>query len=80
MASRERRAQEDDESNCSYYMKTGACRFGTRCKWRHPIPARSTTILIRNMYDGLGIVGHRVSDEDFDDGLDVSALLAAAAA
>lgn len=62
-------------------MKTGACRYGARCKWRHPIPARSTTILVRNMYDGLGVVGHhRVSDEDLDDGLEVSALLAAAAA
>jgi len=59
-------------------MRTGACRYGTHCKWRHPIPACSTTILVRNFYDGLGAVGRHILDEDAEDSLEVSLLAAVA--
>lgn len=28
-----------DEKSCSYYMRTGTCKFGVACKFDHPQPA-----------------------------------------
>lgn len=29
---------EQGEKECSYYVKTGQCKFGTTCKFHHPAP------------------------------------------
>lgn len=59
---------EKDNVHCAFYLKTGACRYGDTCSKCHPYPTGSTTILIKNMYDGLGMSD--VADEDNDDDLE----------
>ena len=41
---------ERDPRNCTFYMKTGACRFGPRCSRIHLQYDSSTTIMIPNMF------------------------------
>lgn len=41
---------EWDPRNCTFYMRTGACRFGPRCSRIHLQYESSTTILIPNMF------------------------------
>jgi len=59
---------EKDSVYCAFYLKTGCCRYGDTCSKYHPYPNGSTTILIKNMYDGLGMSD--VADEDNDDDLE----------
>ncbi|KAJ8649201.1 hypothetical protein MRB53_002224 [Persea americana] len=33
------------EKSCSYYMRTGACKFGIACKFHHPPPAQLGAVL-----------------------------------
>ena len=61
---------EKDNFNCSFYLKTGSCRYGDRCGKHHPYPTISETILFKNMYIGLG--QDQVLDEDTDDNLMVT--------
>jgi len=58
---------EKDITNCAFYLKTGSCKYADRCGKRHPYPSSSTTILFKNMYDGLGLT--EVLDEDADEDL-----------
>ncbi|KAH1098216.1 hypothetical protein J1N35_015137, partial [Gossypium stocksii] len=30
-----------DAENCAYYMKTGLCKFGSNCKFNHPVRRKS---------------------------------------
>ncbi|ONK77375.1 uncharacterized protein A4U43_C02F5870 [Asparagus officinalis] len=46
---------EQDKAHCPFHLKTGACRFGTRCSRVHFYPDKSCTILIKNMYNGPGL-------------------------
>ncbi|KAL4580642.1 hypothetical protein LXL04_016842 [Taraxacum kok-saghyz] len=46
---------EQDKAHCPFYIKTGACRFGMRCNRVHYYPDKSTTLLIKNMYNGPGL-------------------------
>jgi len=39
-----------DPTNCKFYMKTGACRFGQRCSRNHVAYENSPTILIPNFF------------------------------
>jgi len=39
-----------DGDFCTFFMKTGACRYGFQCKRRHIYPVISETILIDHMY------------------------------
>ena len=32
------------EAECSYYLKTGQCKFATTCKFHHPQPAAGTSV------------------------------------
>lgn len=57
-----------DQINCPFYLKTGACRYGGLCGRHHPYPDKSVTILIKNMYEGMPI---QLADEDNDDNLEV---------
>lgn len=59
---------EEDQVNCPFYFKTGACRYGDRCTRRHLKPAISQTLLFKGMYENPPIAiamaeGHRVPDE-----------------
>jgi hypothetical protein len=63
-------ANVKDSMNCAFFLKTGSCRYGEACSKFHPYPASSTTILIKNMYDGPGMT--EVTDEDNDDDLEHS--------
>ncbi|KAL8170571.1 hypothetical protein V2J09_022375 [Rumex salicifolius] len=47
---------EQDKAHCPFHLKTGACRFGTRCSRVHFYPDKSCTILMKNMYGGLGLM------------------------
>jgi len=41
---------EKDRVNCSFYIKTGACRHRERCSRKHNKPQYSQTIVIGEMY------------------------------
>lgn len=58
---------EQDKAHCPFHLKTGACRFGLRCSRVHFYPDKSSTILIKNMYNGPGLA----CDRDQDEGLEV---------
>ncbi|KAK8469132.1 hypothetical protein PHAVU_006G221300 [Phaseolus vulgaris] len=57
---------EQDKAHCPFHLKTGACRFGMRCSRVHFYPDKSSTILIKNMYNGPGLA----CDRDQDEGLE----------
>lgn len=56
---------EQDKAHCPFHIKTGACRFGLRCNRVHYYPDKSTTLLIKNMYNGPGLAWEQ------DEGLEV---------
>ncbi|KAK4320795.1 hypothetical protein Pmani_008370 [Petrolisthes manimaculis] len=41
---------EKDKVNCSFYIKTGACRHSERCSRKHNKPQYSQTVVMQNMY------------------------------
>lgn len=41
---------EEDKVNCSFYLKTGACRHGDRCQRQHVRPTHSETIMLPHMW------------------------------
>ncbi|CAL4067942.1 unnamed protein product [Meganyctiphanes norvegica] len=41
---------EKDKVNCSFYIKTGACRHSERCSRQHNKPQYSQTVVMQNMY------------------------------
>ncbi|PIN10555.1 hypothetical protein CDL12_16852 [Handroanthus impetiginosus] len=62
---------EQDKAHCPFHLKTGACRFGTRCSRIHFYPDKSCTLLIKNMYNGPGLAweqdeGLEYTDEEVD--------------
>ncbi|KAL2610211.1 hypothetical protein R1flu_028784 [Riccia fluitans] len=57
---------EQDKTHCPFHIKTGVCRFGTRCSRVHVYPDHSFTLLMRNMYTGPGL------HWDYDEGLEHS--------
>ncbi|KAH9761593.1 zinc finger CCCH domain-containing protein 5 [Citrus sinensis] len=46
---------QQDKAYCPFHLKIGACRFGQRCNIVHFYPDKSCTLLIKNMYNGLGL-------------------------
>ncbi|XP_057809213.1 zinc finger CCCH domain-containing protein 5 isoform X2 [Salvia miltiorrhiza] len=46
---------EQDKAHCPFHLKTGACRFGSRCSRIHFYPDKSCTLLIKSMYNGPGL-------------------------
>ncbi|KAL8116379.1 hypothetical protein AgCh_022762 [Apium graveolens] len=46
---------EQDKAHCPFHIKTGACRFGSRCSRVHFYPNKSCTLLMKNMYNGPGL-------------------------
>ncbi|CAG8505048.1 23525_t:CDS:2 [Cetraspora pellucida] len=56
-----------DQINCPFYLKTGACRYGSSCGRHHSYPDKGVTILIKNMYEGMPV---QLADEDNDDNLE----------
>ncbi|XP_020672524.1 zinc finger CCCH domain-containing protein 5 isoform X1 [Dendrobium catenatum] len=62
---------EQDKAHCPFHLKTGACRFGSRCSRVHFYPEKSSTLLIKNMYNGPGLTceqdeGLEYTDEEVD--------------
>ncbi|WOL00888.1 zinc finger CCCH domain-containing protein 5 isoform X2 [Canna indica] len=55
---------EQDKAHCPFHLKTGVCRFGSRCSRVHFHPDKSCTLLIKNMYNGPGLAW------DQDEGLE----------
>ncbi|XP_006892814.1 PREDICTED: U2 small nuclear ribonucleoprotein auxiliary factor 35 kDa subunit-related protein 2-like [Elephantulus edwardii] len=66
------RIMEKDQAYCSFYSKTGACRFGDRCSRKHNFPASSPTLLIRSMFTTFGMEQCRMDDYDPDASLEYS--------
>ncbi|KAM7482007.1 hypothetical protein LguiB_006590 [Lonicera macranthoides] len=56
---------EQDKAHCPFHIKTGACRFGSRCSRVHFYPDKSCTLLFKNMYNGPGLAWEQ------DEGLEV---------
>ncbi|KAG5548647.1 hypothetical protein RHGRI_014108 [Rhododendron griersonianum] len=62
---------EQDKNHCPFHLKTGACRFGSRCNRIHFYPDKSCTLLIKNMYSGPGLAweqdeGLECTDEEVE--------------
>lgn len=60
---------ELDVKYCSFYLKTGACRFGDRCSRHHMKPPASDTILLPAMFQHISL------GEDFTNDLDIDSCL-----
>ncbi|KAL1920605.1 uncharacterized protein VTP21DRAFT_982 [Calcarisporiella thermophila] len=54
---------EKDPNYCFLYLRTGVCPNGKHCTKLHPYPYHSSTIMVKNMYDGIRKI---LSDEDTD--------------
>ncbi|XP_009771432.1 uncharacterized protein LOC107830837 isoform X1 [Nicotiana tabacum] len=62
---------EQDKAHCPFHLKTGACRFGSRCSRVHFYPDKSCTLLMKNMYAGPGLAweqdeGLECTDEEVE--------------
>ncbi|KAL6178925.1 hypothetical protein ACLB2K_050442 [Fragaria x ananassa] len=62
---------EQDKDHCPFHLKTGACRFGQHCSRVHFYPDKSSTLLIKNMYNGPGLTwehdeGLEYTDEEIE--------------
>ncbi len=69
-------ADAQDQFHCSFYLKTGSCRFGAACGKGHPLPQVAATILFKNMYVGVGM--SELHEQDAADDMQVSARLSLA--
>jgi len=61
---------ELDVKYCSFYLKTGACRFGERCSRHHMKPPSSDTILLPAMFQHISLGEDFTNDLDTDSGLE----------
>lgn len=61
---------EQDTVNCSFYLKTGACRFGERCSRQHPRPSSSVTLMIPAMYNDIRLSQSMLDEADQDTSLE----------
>jgi len=61
---------EQDTVNCSFYLKTGACRFGDRCSRQHPRPSSSVTLMIPAMYNDIRLSQSMLDEADQDTSLE----------
>ncbi|CAN4110773.1 unnamed protein product [Withania somnifera] len=58
---------EQDKAHCPFHLKTGACRFGSRCSRVHFYPDKSCTLLMKNMYSGPGFAGEQDEGLEYTD-------------
>ncbi|KAL8545308.1 hypothetical protein ACS0TY_005474 [Phlomoides rotata] len=58
---------EQDKAHCPFHLKTGACRFGSRCSRIHFYPDKSCTFLIKNMYNGPGLAWEQDEGLEYTD-------------
>ncbi|XP_010252404.1 PREDICTED: zinc finger CCCH domain-containing protein 5 [Nelumbo nucifera] len=58
---------EQDKAHCPFHIKTGACRFGSRCSRVHFYPDKSCTMLIKNMYNGPGLAWEQDEGLEYTD-------------
>jgi hypothetical protein len=59
--------EKDSSGSCSFFLKTGSCKYGEACSKFHPYPSVSTTLVLKNMYDGPGLGEFREDEENDDD-------------
>ncbi|KAL6180669.1 hypothetical protein ACLB2K_047329 [Fragaria x ananassa] len=62
---------KEDKDHCPFHLKTGVCRFGQHCGRVHFYPDKSSTLLIKNMYNGPGLTwehdeGLEYTDEEIE--------------
>lgn len=69
-ASRKSYGTEQDTVNCSFYLKTGACRFGERCSRQHSRPPSSVTLMIPGMYNDIRLSQSMLDEADQDTSLE----------
>uniref|UniRef100_K3YQI7 C3H1-type domain-containing protein n=1 Tax=Setaria italica TaxID=4555 RepID=K3YQI7_SETIT len=58
---------QEDKAHCPFHLKTGACRFGVRCSRVHFYPDKSSTLLMKNMYNGPGLALEQDEGLEFTD-------------
>nr|CAB3450056.1 unnamed protein product [Digitaria exilis] len=58
---------QEDKAHCPFHLKTGACRFGVRCSRVHFYPDNSSTLLMKNMYNGPGLALEQDEGLEFTD-------------
>ncbi|XP_028772532.1 zinc finger CCCH domain-containing protein 5 isoform X2 [Neltuma alba] len=58
---------EQDKAHCPFHLKTGTCRFGQRCSRVHFYPDKSSTLLMKNMYTGPGLVWEQDEGLEYTD-------------
>ncbi|KAH0766874.1 zinc finger CCCH domain-containing protein 5 isoform X1 [Solanum tuberosum] len=58
---------EQDKAHCPFHLKTGACRFGSRCSRVHFYPDKSCTLLMKNMYCGPGFAWEQDEGLEYTD-------------
>ncbi|KAL9253368.1 Zinc finger CCCH domain-containing protein [Drosera capensis] len=58
---------EQDKAHCPFHLKTGVCRFGTRCSRVHFYPDKSCTLLVKNMYGGPGLAWEQDEGLEYTD-------------
>ncbi|KAF8404033.1 hypothetical protein HHK36_008909 [Tetracentron sinense] len=58
---------EQDKAHCPFHIKTGACRFGSRCSRVHFYPDKSCTLLMKNMYNGPGLAWEQDEGLEYTD-------------
>ncbi|TQD80089.1 hypothetical protein C1H46_034374 [Malus baccata] len=58
---------EQDKAHCPFHLKTGGCRFGQRCSRVHFCPDKSSTLLIKNMYNGPGLAWEQDEGLEYTD-------------
>ena len=44
--------ERPDEADCSYYLRTGICGYGSRCRYNHPRD-RSAVIFLLLVFDSV---------------------------
>ncbi|XP_065841179.1 U2 small nuclear ribonucleoprotein auxiliary factor 35 kDa subunit-related protein 2-like isoform X2 [Oscarella lobularis] len=59
-------APDQTIADCSFYAKTGACRYGERCSRHHSRPVISRTLLIANMFSSVELDQQVLDEIDHD--------------
>ncbi|XP_038050060.1 U2 small nuclear ribonucleoprotein auxiliary factor 35 kDa subunit-related protein 1-like [Patiria miniata] len=65
-----RQSQQTKQEPCSFYRKTGGCRFGDRCSRTHIPPEISTSLLFPHMYIDFTLEQSHRDEYDTDMGLE----------
>ncbi|KAK9698899.1 hypothetical protein RND81_08G139100 [Saponaria officinalis] len=42
-------SQSEAQPDCKFYMKTGNCKYGSMCKYHHPLDRRSAEVTLNSL-------------------------------